>query len=95
MTVFVMGAQGSLTGNQEDEATIFMTQGIGGRTVSVSEAGFSETKAFPWTFIPRGDMPLAMAHLLEARALVGQWARVDSHRGGLGACAWKGDFDAR
>jgi 2-polyprenyl-6-hydroxyphenyl methylase/3-demethylubiquinone-9 3-methyltransferase len=53
-------------------------------------AGFRHSRSVPWTFIPKGDMPAAAALLLTALDAIGRRARLDSLRGGLSLCAWKG-----
>jgi 2-polyprenyl-6-hydroxyphenyl methylase/3-demethylubiquinone-9 3-methyltransferase len=56
----------------------------------LDQAGFGRIRSAPWTFIPRGDMPGLIAMLLTALDAIGQLARLDSLRGGLSLCAWKG-----
>jgi len=56
----------------------------------LDEAGFYRTRSAPWTFIPKGDMPAAAALLLTILDAIGRRARLNSFRGGLSVCAWKG-----
>jgi 2-polyprenyl-6-hydroxyphenyl methylase/3-demethylubiquinone-9 3-methyltransferase len=53
------------------------------------QAGFGRIRSAGWTFIPRGDVPAAVALLLTVLDAVGRHARMDSLRGGLALCAWK------
>ncbi|MCC6890661.1 MAG: methyltransferase domain-containing protein [Hyphomicrobiales bacterium] len=55
----------------------------------LDQAGFRQIRSFPWTFIPKGDMPAPVALLLTALDVIGRYARLDSFRGGLSLCAWK------
>jgi ubiquinone/menaquinone biosynthesis C-methylase UbiE len=58
-------------------------------TRMLPQAGSSRARLGSWSFIPRGDMPPALAALLGGLNAVGRMARLDSLRGGLWACAWK------
>jgi len=58
-------------------------------TALLDEAGFRRTWSAPWTFIPRGDMPVVLASLLTVLDALGRHARLSSLRGGLSVCAWK------
>jgi 2-polyprenyl-6-hydroxyphenyl methylase/3-demethylubiquinone-9 3-methyltransferase len=53
------------------------------------EAGFCGVRLAPWTFIPKGDVPAAVAWLLALLDAVGCRARWDLFRGGLCLCAGK------
>jgi len=53
------------------------------------QAGFTRAELGSWSFIPRGDMPPALAALLGGLDAVGRVARLDSLRGGLWTCAWR------
>jgi 2-polyprenyl-6-hydroxyphenyl methylase/3-demethylubiquinone-9 3-methyltransferase len=55
----------------------------------LGQSAFQRIQSAPWTFIPRGDVPPAVAVLLAALDAVGRRARLDSLRGGLALCAWK------
>ena len=55
----------------------------------LGETGFGRTRSAPWKFIPRGDMPVVLASLLNVFDAMGRLARLDSLRGGLSVCAWK------
>ncbi len=55
----------------------------------LDQAGFRGTRFAPWTFIPKGDVPAALALLLTLLDAIGRHARLDSQRGGLSLCAWK------
>ena len=55
----------------------------------LDQAGFGRIRLAPWTFIPKGDVPAAVAWLLTALDAIGRLARWDSLRGGLALCAWK------
>jgi ubiquinone/menaquinone biosynthesis C-methylase UbiE len=55
----------------------------------LGQAGFRGSRFAPWTFIPKGDVPPAIALLLTLFDAIGRLARLDSHRGGLSLCAWK------
>jgi ubiquinone/menaquinone biosynthesis C-methylase UbiE len=55
----------------------------------LDQAGFRGIGFAPWTFIPRGDVPAAVASLLSVLDVIGRYARLDSQRGGLSLCAWK------
>jgi ubiquinone/menaquinone biosynthesis C-methylase UbiE len=55
----------------------------------LEQAGFCRIRSTPWTFIPKGDVPAAVASLLTALDAIGRHARLDSFRGGLAHCAWK------
>jgi hypothetical protein len=61
---------------------------------AASDSGFCQIERFSWSFVPSGDLPLPIGVLLEAVAAVGELLGVDSPRGGLGVCAWKGDDNA-
>jgi ubiquinone/menaquinone biosynthesis C-methylase UbiE len=56
----------------------------------LDQAGFRRSRSVPWTFIPKGDVPALVALLLTVLDVVGRRARLDSFRGGLSLCAWKG-----
>jgi 2-polyprenyl-6-hydroxyphenyl methylase/3-demethylubiquinone-9 3-methyltransferase len=58
-------------------------------SVLLKQAGFCRVRSAPWTFIPKGDVPVPVALLLTVLDAVGRQARVDSLRGGLAVCAWK------
>ena len=58
-------------------------------SVLLDQAGFRCSRAVPWTFIPKGDVPALVALLLTMLDVVGRYARLDSFRGGLALCAWK------
>jgi 2-polyprenyl-6-hydroxyphenyl methylase/3-demethylubiquinone-9 3-methyltransferase len=58
-------------------------------SVLLDQAGFRRVRSAPWTFIPRGDVPVLVALLLAALDALGRHARLDSLRGGLALCAWK------
>jgi SAM-dependent methyltransferase len=55
----------------------------------LDQAGFRGIRFAPWRFIPKGDVPAAVASLLALLDVIGRYARLDSHRGGLSLCAWK------
>jgi len=55
----------------------------------LDQVGFRGIRFAPWTFIPRGDVPAAVASLLALLDVIGRYARLDSQRGGLALCAWK------
>jgi 2-polyprenyl-6-hydroxyphenyl methylase/3-demethylubiquinone-9 3-methyltransferase len=55
----------------------------------LDQVGFGGIRFAPWTFIPKGDVPPAIATLLTLLDAIGRHARLDSHRGGLSLCAWK------
>jgi ubiquinone/menaquinone biosynthesis C-methylase UbiE len=55
----------------------------------LDQAGFRRIQSTPWTFIPKGDMPSLVAHVLSGLDAIGRLARLDSLRGGLSLCAWK------
>jgi ubiquinone/menaquinone biosynthesis C-methylase UbiE len=55
----------------------------------LDEAGFSRVHYAPWTFIPKGDVPVPIASLLTVIDAIGRHTRLDSLRGGLALCAWK------
>ena len=55
----------------------------------LGETGFGRTRSAPWKFIPRGDMPVVLASLLNVFDAMGRLARLDSLRGGLSVCASK------
>lgn len=57
--------------------------------VLLERAGFREIQFAPWTFVPKGDVPGALALLLTVLDVVGRYARLNSLRGGLSVCAWK------
>jgi ubiquinone/menaquinone biosynthesis C-methylase UbiE len=58
-------------------------------SVLLEQAGFRRIRSAPWTFIPRGDVPVPVALLLTLLDTIGRHARLDSLRGGLALCAWK------
>jgi 2-polyprenyl-6-hydroxyphenyl methylase/3-demethylubiquinone-9 3-methyltransferase len=53
------------------------------------QAGFRRIRSAPWTFIPKGDVPVLVASVLTVLDAIGRHARLDSLRGGLSLCAWK------
>jgi ubiquinone/menaquinone biosynthesis C-methylase UbiE len=55
----------------------------------LDQAGFRRSRAVPWTFIPKGDVPALVALLLTMLDVIGRYARLDSFRGGISLCAWK------
>jgi 2-polyprenyl-6-hydroxyphenyl methylase/3-demethylubiquinone-9 3-methyltransferase len=55
----------------------------------LAQAGFRRIRSAPWTFVPKGDVPAAVALLLTVLDAIGRHARLDSLRGGLSVCAWK------
>jgi ubiquinone/menaquinone biosynthesis C-methylase UbiE len=55
----------------------------------LDQAGFRRIRSAPWTFIPKGDVPVLVALLLTVLDAIGQHGRLDSLRGGLSLCAWK------
>jgi SAM-dependent methyltransferase len=55
----------------------------------LDQAGFCGIRFGPWTFIPKGDVPPAVALLLTLLDAIGRHARFDSFRGGLSLCAQK------
>jgi ubiquinone/menaquinone biosynthesis C-methylase UbiE len=55
----------------------------------LDQVGFRGVLFAPWTFIPRGDVPAAVAWLLTLLDVIGRYVRLDSLRGGLSLCAWK------
>ena len=55
----------------------------------LDEARFCRSRFAPWTFIPKGDIPPAIAPVLTVLDAMGRHARLDSLRGGLALCAWK------
>jgi SAM-dependent methyltransferase len=55
----------------------------------LDRAGFRDIRFAPWTFVPKGDMPAAVAWLLTRLDEIGRHARLDSLRGGLALCARK------
>jgi ubiquinone/menaquinone biosynthesis C-methylase UbiE len=59
-------------------------------SVLLGRTGFRHIWSGFWTFIPKGDMPASIASLLTVLDAIGQHARLDSLRGGLALCAWKG-----
>jgi cyclopropane fatty-acyl-phospholipid synthase-like methyltransferase len=58
----------------------------------LGRAGFGRIESFPWTFIPRGDMPRIVGLLLAGLDAIGRRARLRPLRGGLCVCAWKTVF---
>jgi len=56
----------------------------------LDQVGFRRIRSTPWTFIPKGDVPALVALLLTVLDAIGRHARLDSLRGGLALCAWKG-----
>jgi hypothetical protein len=54
----------------------------------LDEAGFRRSRSVPWTFIPKGDVPVLVALLLIMMSS-GRHARLDSFRGGLSLCGWQ------
>jgi ubiquinone/menaquinone biosynthesis C-methylase UbiE len=56
----------------------------------LDQAGFCRIRFAPWTFIPKGDVSALVALLLTVLDAIGRHARLDSLRGGLSLCAWKG-----
>ena len=59
-------------------------------SVLLGRTGFRHIWSGFWTFIPKGDMPASIASLLTVLDAIGQHVRLDSLRGGLALCAWKG-----
>lgn len=57
--------------------------------VLLDQAGFSGIRFAPWTFIPKGDMPTAVAWSLTGLDAIGRLARWDAFRGGLSLYARK------
>jgi ubiquinone/menaquinone biosynthesis C-methylase UbiE len=55
----------------------------------LDQVGFRRIRSAPWTFIPKGDVPVLVALLLTVLDAIGRYARLDSLRGGLSLCAWK------
>jgi 2-polyprenyl-6-hydroxyphenyl methylase/3-demethylubiquinone-9 3-methyltransferase len=55
----------------------------------LDQTGFRRVLFAPWTFIPKGDAPAAIALLLSLLDAAGQCARLESLRGGLSLCAWR------
>lgn len=55
----------------------------------LDQAGFRRIRFAPWTFIPKGDVPVLVALSLTVLDAIGQLARLDSFRGGLSLYAWK------
>jgi ubiquinone/menaquinone biosynthesis C-methylase UbiE len=55
----------------------------------LDQAGFCGIRFAPWTFIPKGDVPAAVAWLLTLLDAIGRYVRLGSLRGGLSLCAWK------
>jgi ubiquinone/menaquinone biosynthesis C-methylase UbiE len=55
----------------------------------LDQAGFRRIRSAPWTFIPKGDVPVVIALLLTVVDAVGRHARLYSLRSGLSLCAWK------
>jgi ubiquinone/menaquinone biosynthesis C-methylase UbiE len=55
----------------------------------LNQTGFRGIRFAPWTFIPKGDVPAAVALLLTLLDAIGRHARLDSLRGGLSLSAWK------
>jgi hypothetical protein len=55
----------------------------------LDQAGFRSIRIAPWTFVPKGDVPAAVAVLLALLDAIGRLARLDFLRGGLSLCAWK------
>ena len=55
----------------------------------LAESGFSRVEVGCWTFIPKGDMPAALAAICQGLDWVGKLLRIAALRGGLWACAWK------
>jgi len=53
------------------------------------KSGFHRNQCTAWSFIPKGDMPSAIAILLTFLDAIGRRARWDSLRGGLALCARK------
>jgi ubiquinone/menaquinone biosynthesis C-methylase UbiE len=54
------------------------------------QAGFRGIRAAPWSFIPKGDVPAVVGLALTVLDAIGRHVRLDSLRGGLSLCAWKG-----
>ena len=55
----------------------------------LDEARFRRNRFAPWTFIPKGDIPPAVAAILTMLDAIGRHVRLDDLRGGLALCAWK------
>jgi 2-polyprenyl-6-hydroxyphenyl methylase/3-demethylubiquinone-9 3-methyltransferase len=55
----------------------------------LDQVGFRHIQTAPWTFIPKGDMPLVIASLLTLLDAIGRHTRRASLRGGFSVCAWK------
>jgi 2-polyprenyl-6-hydroxyphenyl methylase/3-demethylubiquinone-9 3-methyltransferase len=55
----------------------------------LQQAGFRRIRSAPWTFIPKGDVPIPVASVLTVLDAIGRRARLDFLRGGLSLCAWK------
>jgi ubiquinone/menaquinone biosynthesis C-methylase UbiE len=55
----------------------------------LDEAQFRRNRFAPWTFIPKGDIPPAVAVVLSMFDAIGRHVRLDAFRGGLSLCAWK------
>jgi hypothetical protein len=55
----------------------------------LDHAGFRGIRFAPWTFVPKGDVPAAVALLLTLLDAIGRHAGLASLRGGLSLCAWK------
>jgi ubiquinone/menaquinone biosynthesis C-methylase UbiE len=55
----------------------------------LDRAGFSGIRFTPWTFVPKGDVPAALAVPLTLIDAIGRHARLNFLRGGLALCAWK------
>jgi len=55
----------------------------------LDEARFRRSRFAPWTFIPKGDIPPAVAVILTVLDAIGRHVQLDALRGGLSLCAWK------
>ncbi|MGA9770413.1 MAG: class I SAM-dependent methyltransferase [Blastocatellia bacterium] len=55
----------------------------------LKKSGFCRIESGYWTFIPKGDMPLALNFVCQGLDIIGRSFHLNSLRGGLWVCAWK------
>lgn len=55
----------------------------------LDRAGFGRIRSASWTFIPKGDVPTAVALALNVLDAIGRLTQLASLRGGLSVFAWK------
>jgi hypothetical protein len=58
---------------------------------ALARTGYARVKTGAWTFIPKGDMPAPIAGALTGLDLLGRIPGLRGLRGGLWACAWRGE----